>query len=285
MLTSTFSEVLSQQAQLTNQFDDKLQTLYSLINQRWNLNLDSEFSPFNFIMEQVDFTSLAKGAASSIGSFGSSFFLFTLYYVFLLIGVSDYRIYLTYVAGGNKRLLESFETIQGSIATYISIKSIISLVTAFIVFLVCTIFGVNFAIFWGFLAFFLNFIPNIGSIISTLLVMLMAFVQFEGYSTFIIISILLTSNQLIIGNFVDPIVMGNRLRLNTVTVIFGLVFWGYIWDIPGMLLSVPLMVAIKLILGESESMGILARIIGYPERIPKRRRRVLFKRRNKDEGK
>jgi AI-2 transport protein TqsA len=69
-------------------------------------------------------------------------------------------------------------------------------------------------------------------------------------------------NQFIIGNLIDPKVMGDRMRLNSITVIFGLVFWGYIWGIPGMLLSVPLNVIVKLILEQSESLSIAARIMG-----------------------
>lgn len=281
VVTITFTEVLSQQAYMAEQFNMKVQALYKMLGQYLKQDWNYDISILTYLLDQVDLTDLLKRLAASVGSFSSSFFLFTLYYVFLLIGVSDYKTYLHFVADNDLALLENFETLQGSVATYISIKSIISLVTAVNAYLICKIFGVNFALFWGFLTFILNFIPNIGSIISSLAIMFIAFIQFDGYSRFLVVSLLVTLNQMVIGNFIDPLVMGSRLRLNTVTVIFGLVFWGYIWEVPGMLLSVPLMVIIKLILEQSESLGILARIMGSPEKIEKTRKR-LFKRKKKE---
>jgi len=283
VVTITFAEVLSQQAYMAEQFNLKVQALYKMLGQYLKMDWDYDISPLTYLLEQIELTDLLRRLAASVGSFSSSFFLFTLYYVFLLIGVSDYKSYLNFVAGNDMALLENFETLQGSVATYISIKSIISLVTAIIAYLICKIFGVNFALFWGFLTFILNFIPNIGSILSSLAIMFIAFIQFDGYSRFLVVSLLVTLNQMVIGNIIDPLVMGSRLRLNTVTVIFGLVFWGYIWEVPGMLLSVPLMVIIKLILQQSESLGILARIMGSPEK-PEKSRRKLFGRKKKEDN-
>ena len=59
-------------------------------------------------------------------------------------------------------------------------------------------------------------------------------------------------------------ILSNQLTLNTVTVLFGLVFWAYIWGVTGMILSVPLMVIIKLILNEIPSLSLISRIMGYP---------------------
>lgn len=277
ILANTLTDLISQQTELTQQFSDKVQEVYQLLGHRFHLDLDYDISPLVYLWDQIDISQLVRNFAGLLGSFGSSFFLFILYYVFLLIGVSDYKQYLHYVAADNQQMLKSFETLQQSISTYISVKSVISFATAVIVFIVCKAFGMSFALFWAFLTFVLNFIPTIGSIISTLSVIFFAFIQFDSYSRVIFISVLLTSNQMIIGNFLDPLIMGNRLRLNTVTVIFGLVFWGFIWDIPGMLLSVPLMVMIKLTLAQSESLGILARIMGNPA-TEERRKIPWFKR-------
>lgn len=284
VVTITFSEVLSQQAYMAEQFNLKLNGLYKMLGQYLKQDWDYNISPLTYILDQVDLTDLIKKLAASVGSFSSSFFLFTLYYVFLLIGISDYKTYLHFVADNDLSLLKNFETLQGSVSTYMTIKSIISLVTAVNAYIICKIFGVNFALFWGFLTFILNFIPNIGSIISSLAIMFIAFIQFDGYTRFLVVSLLVSLNQMVIGNFIDPLVMGSRLRLNTVTVIFGLVFWGYIWEVPGMLLSVPLMVIIKLVLEQSESLGILARVMGSPEKPEKISRRFRRNNRKKEDS-
>jgi len=108
-----------------------------------------------------------SGFASGIGSFMGSFLFFSLYYVMLLAGMANYEKYLNYV-GGEKgdALLREYENIKKSMFSYMWVKVVISLITGILVFSFCTLYGIKFAMFWGFLAFILNFIPNIGSIIA-----------------------------------------------------------------------------------------------------------------------
>jgi AI-2 transport protein TqsA len=94
----------------------------------------------------------------------------------------------------------------------------------------------------------------------------MAIIQYDTFSVPITLAVILLILQLTMGNFIEPKLLGNRLRLNTVTVIFGLVFWGYMWGIPGMILSVPLMVVLKLTLEYIPSTRVLARLMSYPEK-------------------
>ncbi len=146
------------------------------------------------------------------------------------------------------------------------IKTAISLVTGISAGLICWIFGLQFALFWGFMAFVLNYIPSIGSMLATVLPIFMAIIQFDQFGIILALAIVLGTSQFMIGSVIDPMIMGSRLRLNTVAVIFGLMFWGYIWGIPGMLLSVPLMVVIRLILERSEDLSIIARVMGVAEK-------------------
>jgi predicted PurR-regulated permease PerM len=128
------------------------------------------------------------------------------------------------------------------------------------------IFGIKFAVFWAFLAFIFSYVPNIGSTLSTILPILMAVIQLDSIESLLIFAILLVAMHFVMGNVVEPIIMGNRLRLNTLTVLFGLVFWGYIWGIPGMILSVPLLVIMKIILERYPEVSIIGRVMGYPEK-------------------
>ena len=227
------------------------------------------------------FGSVAKG----VGSFGGSFFMFLLYYIFLLSGVSGYHDYLRWVAGDNTHLLDTVEVTQRTISHYIGLKTLISGVTGIIATIICLLLGIRFAVFWGFMTFVLNYIPSIGSVIATIFPVTMAFIQFDTLQRPILLLILLWGTQLTIGNFIDPKLMGSRMRLNTVTVIFGLVFWGYIWGVPGMLISVPMMVIIRLLLERTEDMAILARVMGYPARQGRIRRRPASDERSEETGK
>ena len=86
---------------------------------------------------------------------------------------------------------------------------------------------------------------------------------FGSYALFVSI---LFGIQLLIGQFIEPKIMGNRLQLNTVTIIFGLVFWSYIWGIAGAFLSVPLLVILKIVLQNNESFVFVSRIMGTPNK-------------------
>lgn len=210
-------------------------------------------------------TSFAGTSISALSSFGSSYFMFTLYFLILLFSMPGYNKYLHYIAGNDKRFLINAKHIQRSIVSYMIVKFFVSLITGSLALIVCLIFDVNYAIFWGFVTFSLNFIPTIGSIIATIMPSLMAFIQFDSPFKIVLFISILFAIQLMIGQLIEPRIMGNRLRLNTVTIIFGLVFWSFIWGIPGAFLSVPLLVMLKIFLQNNESFEFISRIMGKPE--------------------
>ncbi len=212
-----------------------------------------------------------------ISVFGSSTLLFLLYYLFLLAGATRFPAYMEYVIGtdnsGNRR--EISRRTQKSISTYMLIKTLSSLLTGILFGLTCWIFGLRFALFWGFIAFLMNYIPSVGSIIATVFPLLMALIQFDSIGIILAVSAVLVLIQLVIGNIIDPMLMGNHLRFNTVSILFGLLFWGYLWGVPGMLLAVPFMVIIRMLLEKQEDFSILARIMSYPDKPSHKRRSLL----------
>jgi AI-2 transport protein TqsA len=261
---STINDIINQQDFLINQLNNKFLAIAALLGEIPYLDIDASvmLDGLNNLLNKTMLTTAAGGLLKGASSFGSSFLMFTLYFIFLLPGMSRYEHFIRYVGGEKNSFLEDYEKIQQNISTYMIIKTVISSVTGTITWLICSMVGLEFAFFWGFLTFILNFIPSIGSIIATLLPSLMGLILLETYNEFLLLLLLLGANQLVIGNFLDPKIMGNKLRLNTVAVLFGLVFWGVIWGIPGMLLSVPLSVTLKLMLEKSSSWSILARIMG-----------------------
>lgn len=264
IILSTFNQIGEQQEFILQRLEIRTNDLLLWVNSTFGFhfttgNIFQEMSAkFNFGW----LSSTAGGIASSIGSFTGSFLMFSLYYIVLLAGMSNFHNYVEYIAAEKKEIFfEYAEKLQNSILKYIITKFFISLTTGVLVFLICWAFGIKFAVFWGFFTFSLNFIPSIGSIISTIPPVLMAVIQYDTFRTPIFMLIILIAIQFSIGNIIEPKIMGDRLKLNTVTVIFGLVFWGYIWGIPGMVLSVPLMVLLKLLFENSPSLSIVARIM------------------------
>ena len=266
----TVTQIAEQKDFLISKFLLKLDALLVQINELFHLKLDSTMlvAELYSMIKEGWLADFAGSLASELGSFASSFLWFALYYVMLLAGMSGYREYIRYV-GGRKadELLHEYEVIQSSIVSYMGIKTILSLLVGTLTYLVCVFYGVKFAMFWGFIAFILNFIPSIGSILGTVLPILMGVIQLDSITDVGVMSIILIVMHFSIGNIVEPIVMGGQLRINTLTVLFGLVFWGFVWGIPGMVLSVPLLVIMKIILERSQSTEMIGRLMGYPDKV------------------
>lgn len=106
--------------------------------------------------------------------------------------------------------------------------------------------GVDFAPFWGVLFFLLNYLPNIGSIIAGIPPTILAFVQL-GFGWGLLAAGGLLVMEQIIGNFLDPRLQGRTLNVSSLVVLLSVIFWGWIWGIPGALIAVPLTVTLILI--------------------------------------
>lgn len=143
---------------------------------------------------------------------------------------------------------EVIDNIQNQIQTYIWIKTLVSVVTGLVGYVVLTLVGVDFASFWGFSIFLLNYIPIIGSVVATLFPALLTLIQFDTFTPFLIVGIGLISAQFIVGNVIEPKLMGKSLNLSPLVVLLSLALWGGLWGIPGMFLCVPIMVILLIIL-------------------------------------
>ena len=99
---------------------------------------------------------------------------------------------------------------------------------------------------WGVIAALLNFVPYIGGLVNTVILTLAAFLTFDDVSQALLIPVIFTAVNILEGNLITPMVLGRRMRLNTVAVFIGLIFWWYLWGIPGAILAVPMMATIKI---------------------------------------
>ncbi len=125
------------------------------------------------------------------------------------------------------------------VSHYLALKTLISLWTGVIIWLGLQLMGIQFALMWGVLGFLLNYIPNIGSVISAIPPMIQALL-FNGFYEFMLVGALFLVVHMVLGNMVEPRMMGHRLGMSTLVVFLSLLFWGWLLGPVGMLLSVPL---------------------------------------------
>lgn len=208
------------------------------------------------ISSNLNLTNIFNSLLSVISSISSNIMTIIFYLIFILLEAKFFSQKIELMVSSidkRRNILSVLTKIENDVKSYFFIKIIVSLLTAFLSYIIMITFGLNFAIFWTLLIFILNFIPNIWSIIAILFPSLLSFIQpdFWIYSSLIMISLLITV-QMITWNFIEPKMMWNRLNLSPLVIVLALSFWWYLWGIIGMLLSVPLMVIINIILSKFE---------------------------------
>jgi predicted PurR-regulated permease PerM len=142
----------------------------------------------------------------------------------------------------------------------LGIKTLTSLATGVLVAIMLTAMGVDFAILWGLLAFLLNYIPNIGSFLAAIPAVLLALLT-DGLTAALVVTVGYVLINGIIGNVVEPRIMGEGLGLSTVVVFLSLILWGWLLGAVGMLLSVPITTTLKIVLETNESTRPLALLL------------------------
>lgn len=270
VVQSTLSDIINESDYLSKQITARINDIFSWANSTFGSKLSFN-RLYKQIIKQMDTAWISQRASDVFGwlsSFTGSTVMFFLYFAVLLSGMANYKKFFEYVEDfqTDGKMLKSFERIQKVLSSYMVIKTILNIIMALITYILCISFGVKFALFWSFITFIVSFIPTIGSIVSTAFPGLMAAIQFDSINPVIIFLGILIVAHFIMGNIVEPIIMGTNMSINTLTVIFGLVFWGFIWGIPGMMLSVPLLVVFKIALEQSEPLKIFARLMGVPDK-------------------
>ncbi|MGF1529881.1 MAG: AI-2E family transporter [Puniceicoccaceae bacterium] len=202
------------------------------------------------LIGQISFRDLIRGLAVSLTGIIGSAGLILVYVIFLFLEQGSFKAKIEALAGNPKRQ-KDWENIMrrmgADIRRYVGIKTLASLLTGVMSYLVMRVIGIDFPFFWAFLIFLLNFIPTIGSIIATAFPTIVSLVQFESFQMFLMTGLCLTSIQVTIGNFVEPRLMGDTLNLSPLVILFSLAYWSFSWGIFGAFLCVPLTVVVMII--------------------------------------
>lgn len=226
-----------------NQFDEAVNRVTGLVG-----NDVTKFIRDNLI--NIDMSFVARVLLGSATSLLNQFFLISLYVAFLMAERLAFRKKIQLAAGDPQtgtELASILDAITFSLQRYVGVKTLISLITAGISYSVFKLLGLEFAETWAVLTFALNFIPSIGSIIAVIFPSMIALVQFDSIGPFLIIVLGCGTIQFLIGNFLDPALLGRSLNMSTFLVILALMFWTTIWGLIGAFLSVPLTVCILIV--------------------------------------
>lgn len=198
---------------------------------------------------------------TGLGGALTNAFLILLTVIFILLEASSFPGKLRATMADPNRSFKTIDTFLDTVQRYMAIKTIVSLATGITIAAWLAILGVDYPLLWGTLAFLLNYVPNIGSILAAVPAVLLALLQLGAGPALLAASGYLVVNVLI-GNVIEPRIMGRGLGLSTLVVFLSLVFWGWVLGPVGMLLSVPLTMTLKIAFGSNEDTRWIAVLLG-----------------------
>jgi len=196
---------------------------------------------------------LEKIIGTIIGNF-VGFLSTSLLVIFFLIFINSEasslpkRLIDAYGAKKADNILGIGRRINKGIIEYVYVKGLASLLVALLSTGAMLAFRLDLAILWGTLTFFGNFVPYVGSAMAVLFPIVIALLQFNSAGSVFALAICLIGFQILVGNFLEPKYAGQQLNLSPLVVLVSLVFWGWLWGVVGLLLSIPIMVSVKFVL-------------------------------------
>ncbi|WP_086930046.1 AI-2E family transporter [Agarilytica rhodophyticola] len=237
-------------AQLTSDLFSKLESLGLSID---IAQLRESFNPSAAL-------SMAGNTLAQFGNMMTNAILILLTVVFILAEEVGFTEKLK-ALGNTDKTLEAIKTFSSGVNQYVAIKTMMSLLTGFLILVWLWILKVDYFVLWGMLAFLLNFVPTLGSIIAAVPAVLLALVQL-GVGDAVLAGIGFLAVNFGVGNILEPRVMGKGLNLSALVVFLSLVFWGWVLGPIGMLLSIPLTMTVKIALESFEDTRWFGVILG-----------------------
>ncbi len=212
-------------------------------------------------VQDIEILGRVPGLLGSAGSLVATVGLVVIYVGFLLYERGRLGPKIDKLAGGPaeaRQIKQALDAITASVRRYLWIKTLLSIVTAGISYGVLRALEVDFAETWALTIFLLNYIPSIGSVLGVVFPALLALIQFDTLWQFLIISTLLAGTQIVIGNVIEPRLMGHSLNLSPFVIIASIAFWGMIWGVIGAFLSVPMTTSFAIVCSQTRSLRWIA---------------------------
>lgn len=193
------------------------------------------------------------GLAASIQGVLSNFLLIAIYVAFLFAAQSSFPKKMDDLFPDKSRRAQANKVgvrIRHSIEQYLGVQTIISLMQTIVSYAVMATLGLENALFWALVIFILNYIPIVGGFAAVALPVMFGLIEFEELWKVIVLTAGLFGAQFVIGNTIQPKMMGDSMNLSALVVVLSLTLWGALWGGVGAFLSAPLTVIIMIILAQ-----------------------------------
>ncbi len=160
------------------------------------------------------------------------------------------------------RAVEIARDIEDKISKYLRVTFFINACLGLAVGVASYFVGLQNYILWGILAFLFNFVPYLGALTGIVSVLLVGLLTFSTTSHAFVMPGIYLAIAVLEGNFITPLIMGRFMTLNPVAIFISLMFWGWIWGIPGALLAVPILAIVKILCDHVEPLEPIGEFLG-----------------------
>ena len=241
-------EIVQTQASFLIKAEVKINDLIIGLEDTFVIKYNTDDNLFQKIINTEDF---GKSFGSAIGMVGNlvTMLLMTAFFVVLWLAesINFYKVMSSTLFKQKFASVKTFMKIENDLIKFVKVKFFVSAMTGIGFGLACYFFDVSFPIFWGLFAFVINFVQMIGSVVSVILLSIFAFVELDPTNILFFFILSITLVQVIFGSILEPIFMGKSFSINVIAILVSLMFWGYIWGIPGLIMSIPITVFLKII--------------------------------------
>lgn len=255
-------EITSSDSTFFVQAEEKIRNLKHSLEAFFGISLGTEDTLISQVL-QKDSLGTAVGYVGNFLSMSLTTLFFTV--LWLAESINVQKLMNATLLKQKHTSVKTFRKVEKDLIKFIKVKFLVSLGTGIGIGLACVFFDVSFPIFWGLFAFLINFVQMIGSFISVISLAIFAFVEIELMGTLFFFVLSITMVQVIFGAIMEPIFMGKSFSINIITVLVMLMFWGFIWGIPGMIMSIPITVFIKIILEQFPNTRVMASLLSGNE--------------------
>jgi predicted PurR-regulated permease PerM len=160
-----------------------------------------------------------------------------------------------------KLAVEIMHSVERDISYYLLTVTIINIGLGVVVTLVLMLLGVPNPILWGAMVAILNYAPYIGPAASTIVLTIVGLLSFDSVLEALMVPgsfLLITTVE---GQFITPMILGQRLLLSPVAIFLSMILWGWLWGVAGALLAVPLLASLKIVCDNLEPLQPLAEFL------------------------
>jgi predicted PurR-regulated permease PerM len=243
--------------------------------QRWAVFFGIEDEPSwttlrRDVLSQINLQRVLTAAVASFGQIVISLVVVMLYATFLLLERRSFSTKLAHLSDNPARVLrirDVIAAINRRIGAYLALKTVLSVFLGAVSWGIMVVAGLEFAALWAVLIAVLNFVPYIGSVLGVMFPVLMSIVQFGDFGIVFWLFIALLAVQFLIGNFLDPYLMGSSLNLSPFAILLSLAAWSQLWGVAGAFLAVPITALMAIVFSEFRGTRPLAVLLSQNGRL------------------